>query len=141
MSKLRLRVMRALNIKAEDTQRQTETIHDPCMDSLDYVLDSNINDTVASIIDTNPCPLRRTTSVTQPGTPLDVPLPLGLFSEAASDGDKNSNPSAKRSSLPTLPPNTVSREPSNLLLRPSGNYDKLRKGKTRTAFTSWGLGN
>ena len=131
--------MRALNIKAEDTQEKTEPVHDSYKDSLDDILDSDINNIVASTIDTNSCLLRRTTSATQSGTSLDVPLPLGLFSEVASGGDKNSSPSAKRSSSPTLPPNTVSREPSNPLLRPSGNYGKLRKRKPRAAITSWGL--
>ena len=133
--------MRALNIKVGDTPGQTEPVHDPYKDSLDDVLDSDIDDTVASTIDTNPCLLRRITSATQPGTPFDVPLPWGLFSEAASGGDKNSSPSAKRSLSPTLPPSIVPREPSNPLLRPSGNYGKLRKGKPRAALTSRGLGD
>ncbi len=97
MSKLRRQVMRALNIKARDTQGQTEPVHDPYKDSLDDVLDSDIDDTVASTIDTNPCPLRQTTSATQSGMPLDVLLPSELFSEVASGGNKNSSPSAKRS--------------------------------------------
>ncbi len=33
----------------------------------------------------------------------------------------------------------MSREPSNPLLRPSGNYGKLRKGKPKTAITSRSL--
>ncbi len=139
MSKLRQPVMRALNIKAGDTQGQKEPVHDPYKDSLDDVLDSDIDDIVASTIDTNPCLLRQTTSATQPRMPLDVPLPSGLFSEAASGGNKNSSLSAKKSSSLTLPPSTVFREPSNPLLRPSGNYGKLRKRKPRAAITSWGL--
>ncbi len=139
ISKLKRQVMRAMNIKARDSLGQTEPVHDPYKDSQDDVLDSNINDTVASTIDTNPSSSRRTTSLIQPGMPLDVPLPSGLFSEAASGGDKNSSPSAKRSSSPTLPPSIVSRELSNPLLRPSGNYDKLRKEKSRAAITSLGL--
>ena len=141
MSKIRRQVIRALNIKAGDIQRQTEPVHDPYKDSRNDILDSDIDDKVASKIDTNSCPLRRTTSTTQPGKALDVPLPSGLFGEAASGGDKNSSPSAKRSSSPTMPPSTVSREPSNLLLKPLGNYFKLRKGKLRAALTSQGLGD
>ncbi len=141
MSKLGRQVIRALNIKAGDTQGQTEPVHDPYKDSLDNVLDSNIDDTVASTIDIISCSLRRTTSATQPGTSFDVLLPSGLFSEAASGGDKNSSPSAKRSSSLTFPPSTVSREPSNPLLRPSGNYGKLRKRKLKAIFTSRGLGD
>ncbi len=141
MSKLRPQVIRALNIKAGDAKGKTEPVHDPYKDSLDNDLDSIINDKVASTIDTNPCPLRQTISATQPGTPHDVPMPSGLFCEAASGGNKNSSPSPKRSSSPTLPPSTVSREPSNPLLSPSGNYDKLRKGKPRAALMSRGLGD
>ncbi len=133
--------MRALNIKAENTQGQMEPVHDPYKDSLDDVLDIDIDDTVAGTINTNPYSLRRTTSATQLGTPLDVLLPSGLFSEAANGRDKNSSPSTKRSSSSTLPPKTVSKEPSNLLLRPSGNYGKREKRKPRAAFTSRGLGD
>ncbi len=58
LSKLKRQVMRALNIKAGDTQGQTEPVHDLYQDSLDDVLDSNIDDTVASKINTNRCLLR-----------------------------------------------------------------------------------
>ncbi len=141
MSKLKRQVMRALNIKAEDTQGQTEPVHDLYKDSLDNVLDSDINDTVASTIHTNACLLKQTTSAIQLETPLDVLLPSGLFSETASGADKNFSLSAKKSSSSTLPPSTISKEPSNLLLRPSSNYGKLRKGKLRASVTSRGLGD
>ena len=86
--------MQALNIKVGDTPGQTEPVHDLYKDSLDDVLDSNIDDTVASKIDTNPYPLRQTASATQPGMLFYVPLLLGLFSEAVSSRDKNSSLSA-----------------------------------------------
>ena len=38
-----------------------------------------------------------------------------------------------------LSPSIVPKEPSNPLLRLFGNYNKLRKGKPRVAFTSWSL--
>ena len=94
--------MRAINIKVGDTPGQTEPVYDLYKDKLDNVLDSNIDDTVASTIDTNSCPLRRTTSATQQGTPFDILLLSGLFSEIVSGGDKNSSSSAKRSSSPKL---------------------------------------
>lgn len=96
--------MRALKIKVEDTSRQTEAVHDSYKDSLDDVLDSYINDEVGSTININPYLLRQTTSSNQLGMLFDVPLPLGLFSEAVSGADKNFNPFAKRSSSLTLPP-------------------------------------
>ena len=136
MSKLKRQVIQALNIKAGDTQGQTEPVHDPDKDSLDNVLNSNIDDTVASTIDTNPYLLRQTTSAIQPGKPLDVPPPSKLFSKAASGGDKNSSPSAKSDTSPILPPSIVSRESSNFLLRPSGNNGKRKKRKPRAALTS-----
>lgn len=141
MSKLRRQVMQAVNIKVEDTQGQTKPIYDLYKDSLDDVLNNNINDTMARIIDMNPCPLKQTTLATQPRTPFDVPLPLRLFSEETSGENKNSNSSAKKSSSPMFLPNIVPREPSNSLLRPSGNYDKQRKGKPRVVLASWDLGD
>ena len=141
MSKLRRQVIRALNIKVGDISGQTEPIHNPYKDNLDNVLDSNIDDIVASTTNINPCPLRRITLATQLRMLFDVPLPLGLFSEAASDGNKNSNFCAKRSLSSTLPPSIMSREPSNSLLRPSNNYSKLKKRKPRAELMSWGLGD
>ena len=109
MLKLKRQVMQALNIKVTDIPGQTEPVHDLYKNRLDDGLDSNINDIVASTIDTNPCPLRQTTSATQVRTFFDVSLPLGLFCEAASDGDKNSSFSKKRSLLPTLLPSIMPR--------------------------------
>ena len=140
ISKLRRQVMRALNIKVGDILRQTKPVHNPYKDSLDEVLDSNINDIVASIIDMNLCPLRRITSVTSPKMLFDVPFLSRLFSKASSGGDKNSSLSAKRSLSPTLSPSIVPREPSNPLLKPTSNYGKLWKGKPRAALTSRSLG-
>ena len=131
--------MRALNIKVGDTPGLMEPGNDAYKDSLDDVLDSDFNNTVTSTSDTNPCPLRQSMSATQSKTPFDVLLPSWLFSETANEGDKNSSLSTKRSSSPILLPSIMPREPSNLLLRLSGNYGKPRKGKLRAALTSWGL--
>lgn len=118
-----------------------ELVHNFYKNSLDDVLDSNINDTVASTIDINPCLLRKTTSSIQPRMLLDVLLLLRLFNKATSDRDKNFSPSIKRSILSTLSPNIVPREPSNLFFRSSSNYGKLREKKPRAALMSWGLRN
>lgn len=117
----------------EDTPGQTKPVYNFYKDSLNDVLDSNIDDTLASTINTNLCPLRQTTSAIQLGMPFDIPLPLGLFSEAASGEDKNSSPLAKRSLSPTLPTYNVPREPSYRLLRPS------RKRKPKATLMFWGL--
>ena len=70
---------------------------------------------------------------------FDVPLLLGLFSKVASNRDKNFSTSAKRSLLLTLPPSIVLREPSNPLVRLSGNDGKLRKRKPKAALKFQGL--
>lgn len=116
-----------------------EPVHDLYKNSLDNILDSNINDTIASIINTKPCLLRQSTLGTEQVMLLDVFLLLGLFSEVTNDGDKNSSLSIKRSISPTLPPSIMLKKPSNPLFKPSGNYGKLRKRKSRAAFTFWGL--
>ena len=110
MSKLRQQIMWALSIKVEDTLRQIIPVYDLYKDSLDDILDSNIDDIVANKIDTNSCSLKQITSATQSKTLLNVQLPLGLFSEVVSNRNNNSSPSAKRSSSLTLPPSIVPRE-------------------------------
>ena len=119
--------MQALNIKVGDTPEQTKPVHDSYKNRLDDVLDSYINDTVASTINTNLYPLTRIMSITQPRTLFDVPLSLWLFSEAANSKNKNSSPSAKRSFSPMLPASIMPKELSNPLLWPSSIYGKLRK--------------
>ena len=114
--------------KSRGYSRANGPVHDLYKDSLDNVVDSNIDDRVASTTNTNPYPLMPIISATQPKTPFDILLPLGLFCETASSRDKNSSLSAKGSSSPTLSPSIVPRKLSNPLLKPSGNYSKLRKG-------------
>ena len=50
--------MWAPNIKVEDTPGQMELVYNPYKNSLDNILDSNIHNIVASIINMNPCILR-----------------------------------------------------------------------------------
>ena len=57
--KLKRQVMRALNITLGDTQRQTKSIHDQYKDSVDDILDSNVDDIVAKTIYTKPGPLKQ----------------------------------------------------------------------------------
>lgn len=112
-----------------------ESVHNFYKDSLDDVLDSNINDIVASIINMNPCLLRQTMSSIQLEIFFDISLLLRLFSKATSNKNKNSSLFKKRNISPMLLPNIVLRELSNLLFRLSSNYDKLRKRKPRAALT------
>ncbi len=72
VAKLKRQVMRAFNITVGDTQGQTEPIHNPYKDSLDDILDSDIDDIMAKTIYTKPGPLRQDASITQPCTPQDV---------------------------------------------------------------------
>lgn len=78
-------------------------------------------------------------SATHPRMLFDIPLPLELFSEAASGRDKNSSSSTKQSSSPMLGPSIVSRELSNPLLRLYDNFCILKKGKPIAALMSYGL--
>lgn len=70
-----------------------------------------------------------------------VLLLLQLLSVVTSGGNKNSSPSTNKNISPTLPLNIVLKKPSNLLFRLSNNYRKLKKRKSRVAFTSLGLGD
>ncbi len=74
VAKLKRQVMRALNITVRDTQEQTEPIHNPYKDSLDDILDSDIDDIVAKTIRTKPGPLRQNVSLTQPCMLQDVDI-------------------------------------------------------------------
>ena len=139
MSKLRQQVMQALNIKIRNTPGQTKLVYNSYKDSLDNVLDSYIDNTVANTIHTKSCPLKLITLVTQPETLFDIPLLSRLFDEVASGRDKDSSFSTKRSLSSMLPPSIVPREPSNPLIRLNGNYGKQRKRKPRASFMSWHL--
>lgn len=119
--------MQALNIKVKNIPRQTEPVYDPYKNSLNNILNSNIDNILASTINTNTYSLRQTTSTTQPKTPFDVPLSSRLFSEAASNRDKNSSLFAKKSLSPILSSSILSRKLSIVLLRLYGNYGKLKK--------------
>ena len=50
MSKLKRQVIRALNIKAGDTQGQIELVYDPYKNNLENILNSTLDNTVAGII-------------------------------------------------------------------------------------------
>lgn len=119
--------MQILNIKVENTSERMEPIYDSYKDNLNNVLDSNIDDMVASIINTNSCPLRQITLATQSKMFFDILFLLRLFSKIASNKDKNSSLSTKKSSLLTLLLSIVLKKLSNLLLRLFDKYDKLKK--------------
>ncbi len=109
VAKLKRQVMRTLNITVGDTQGQTELIHDPYKDSLDDILDSNIDDIVAKTIHTKPGPLKQDASITQPCTPQDVDVlqSSGDFGQASSRRDKLASSLARVKSSPGLPPSIV----------------------------------
>ncbi len=109
VAKLKQQVMRALNITVGDTQRQTEPIHDPYKDSLDNILDSDIDDIVAKTIHIKPGSLRQDVLITQPCIPQDVNVlqSSGDFGQAFSRRDKHFSSLARVKSSPGLPPNIV----------------------------------
>lgn len=139
MSKLKRQVMQALEIKTSDIQRQTEPNYNLYKVSLDDILDSNINDIVANISNINSCLLKQTILDIQLEIFFHISLLLALFSKITNSRNKNSNLFAKKIISFTLPPSIVPRALSNLLFRPSCNYDKMKKRKPRTILISYGL--
>ena len=61
--------MFALNIKVDNTQRQTKPVHNPYKNSLDNILDNNINNTMAKTTNIKPKLLKQSTLITQLYTP------------------------------------------------------------------------
>ena len=101
--------MRALNIIVGDTQGQIESIHDPYKDSLDNVLDSNIDNIMAKIVHTKSGPLRQNTSIIQLCKLQNVDV-LQLsedFGQVFSKRDKYSSFFTRAKSSPKLPPSIV----------------------------------
>lgn len=141
MSKLNWQVLWALNIKTKDIQGQAELVYDSYKDSLDNILNSIIDDIVASIINKNLCLLKQIILNTKQGIIFNIQMPLGLFYKATSNRDKNSSLFIKKSILPILLSSILPKKLSNPVFRPSGNYDKLRKGKFKAAFIFWALKN
>ncbi len=101
--------MRALNITVGDTQGQIEPIHNSYKDSLDDILDSDIDDIMAKTIHTKLGPLRQDSSITQPYTlqDIDVLQSSGDFSQASSRRDKLFSSLARVKSSPGLLPSIV----------------------------------
>ncbi len=64
--------MRALNITVGDTQRQIEPVHNPYKDSLDNILDSDIDNIMAKTVYIKPGPLKQSASITQLYTLQDI---------------------------------------------------------------------
>ncbi len=125
--------MRALNITVEDTQGQTEPIHDPYKDNLDNILDSNIDNIMAKTIHTKPGPLRQDALITQPYTPQDIDVlqSSGDFGQASSRRDKHSSFFARVKSSPGLPPSIVPLDYS--AINPSSiSDDWVKRGQPKT---------
>lgn len=53
--------MRGLNLEIKDAQRQIKPVHDSYKNSLDNILNGNIDNIVASRINKNPCLLKQIT--------------------------------------------------------------------------------
>ncbi len=127
VAKLKRQIMRALNITIRDTQGQTKPVDNPYKDSLDNILDSDINDIVAKTVYTKPGPLRQGASITQPCRPQDVDVlqSSGDFGQASSRRDKHSSSLARVKSSLELPPSIV--PPNYSAINTSGISDDWMK--------------
>lgn len=114
-------------------------VYDPYKNNLDNIFDSNIDDIMASIINTNLYLSKQIILGTQLGTLFDVLLLSEFFSETKSSGDKNSSQSEKRNISPILLPSIMSKELLNFFSRLFDNYSKLKKRKSRAIFMFWSL--
>ena len=138
LSKLKRQVMRALNMREKDTQGQTEPVFDPYKDSLEDVMDSNVDDGVPSR--NNPLrPSKPSAPALQPGRAVSLlSWLLGDGTRAISSKGNNSSTFSLGNSSPKLLPNIMLNDPSNPLL----NSDDCRLWKTKKSamLTSGGLG-
>ena len=130
--------MRALNMREWNTQRQTEPVFDLYRDSLEDVINSNIDDGVPGR--NNPLPPSKSSAPalwSERAVPLLSWL-LGNDTRAISSKGNNSSIFPSGNSSPKLMPSIVPNDPSNLLL----NSDDRRLWKTKKSamLTSGGLG-
>ncbi len=124
--------MHALNIIIGDTQGQSEPIHNLYKDSLDDILDSNIDNIVAKIIYTKPGPLRQDVLITQLCMPQDVDILQSSkdFGQASSRRDKYSTSLTRVKSSPGLPPSIVSSDYSAINTSSIGD-DWVKQGQPK----------
>ena len=66
---LKCYIIRALNIRVYNTQRQTKLVHDINKDSLDNILDINIDDIMIKTVYPKPRSLKEDTLIIQSCTP------------------------------------------------------------------------
>lgn len=85
--------MQTFNIKIEDRQKQIKTIWDPYKNSLNNLLDSNINNIVDS---TNFYLIKQTISTTQSKMLCNISLLSELSGKVVSSNSKNSSFFAKK---------------------------------------------
>ena len=136
--KLKRQVMHALNMREGDTQGQTEPVFDPYRDSLEDVIDSDVDDGVPG--KNNPLqPSKPSAPALQPerAIPLLSRL-LGNGTRATSSKDNNSSTFLLGNSSPKLSPSIVPNDASNPLL--NSDDCRLLKTKKSAMFTSGGLG-
>ena len=130
--------MRTLNLREGDTQGQTKPVFDPYRDSLEDVINSDVDDGVPGR--NNPL------QPSKPSTPaLQPERAVPLLSWLLSDGTRTTSSKGNNSStfplgnlLPKLPPSIVLNDPLNSLL----NSDDRRLWKTKKSamLMSGGLG-
>ena len=130
--------MRALNMREGDTQGQTEPVFDPYRDSLEDVMDSNVDNGVPGR--NNPLrPSKPSAPALRPerAVPLLSRL-LGNDTRATSSKGNNSSTFPSGNSSPKLLPSIVPNDLSNPLL--NSNDRRLWKTKKSAMLTSGGLG-
>ena len=136
--KLKRQVILALNVRERDTQGQTEPVFDPYRDSLEDVMDSNVDNGVPGR--NNPLrPSKPSAPALRPerAVPLLSRL-LGDGTRARSSKGNNSSTFPLGNSSPKLPPSIVPNDPSNPLL--NSNDCMLWKTKKSAILTSGSLG-
>lgn len=101
--------MHTLNIIISNIQGQIKLVYDPYKNSLDNILDSNINNIVAKIVYIKPWPLRQSASITQPYILQNINILQlsGNFDQVSSRKDKHSSFFVKVKSCSWLPPSIV----------------------------------
>lgn len=118
--------MQTFNIKIEDRQKQIKTIWDPYKNSLNNLLDSNINNIVDS---TNFYLIKQTISTTQSKMLCNISLLSEFSSKVVSSNSKNSSFFAKKIHYPSCRQIFCQKSYSNLLFKLFNKDSGLKKEK------------
>lgn len=137
LSKFKWQVMRALNMKEEDTQEQTQPVFDLYSNSLKDVIDTNIDDGL-SVKNNYLRLLKPSAQALQPGKAvLLLSGLLGNGSWAISSKRNNSKPLPRGNSSPRLPLSIVPQDLLNPLFK--SNNRRLQKTKKSVKLASEGM--